>query len=103
LVKISSPNDLIPTHRFLIIIFKSRNIHFEADERSKTNPGHGYPERDEKIETYEFYACVNDESLKLDLEKLFEENKNRKDILVIKIGQIVPVAVSLKIDLNQTK
>jgi len=101
MVKVNSPKDIVSAHRYLIFIFKTRNIHYEGDERSRTNPGHGYPAHDEQIEMVEVYAVVEDQQLESDLRKLYEEDKNRKDILVIKIGQIIPVGVSLKIDLGR--
>lgn len=36
-------------------IFKFSTIHIPGDERSRTNPGHGYPASDEPVINYEAY------------------------------------------------
>lgn len=36
------------------IVFKTQSVYHEGDERSRTNPGHGYPAHTEIIETIEY-------------------------------------------------
>lgn len=37
-------------------IFKFSSYHVPGDERSRTNPGHGYPARDEPVVEYQAYT-----------------------------------------------
>jgi hypothetical protein len=53
-----NPKDF-PTEAHLAII-RFSTIHIPGDERSRTNPGHGYPDRDEPTFSYEWY-CLEDE------------------------------------------
>ncbi len=46
--------DEIPTEPHWVIITNS-SVTIPGDERSRTNPGHGYPERTERYITYEIY------------------------------------------------
>ncbi len=48
------PSDIPEGHHYVIIIFSSTSIHIPGDERSRTNPGHGYPARTEKYNTIEY-------------------------------------------------
>lgn len=41
-------------------ILRSSAIHIPADERSKTNPGHGYPERNEPYITYQVFTSEDE-------------------------------------------
>lgn len=40
-------------NRFMLVT--KRTIHIPGDERSRTHPGHGYPESTEKVDHIEFY------------------------------------------------
>lgn len=41
--KIQTKPDLPKTTHFAALVFKTRSIHHEGDERSRQCPGHGYP------------------------------------------------------------
>ena len=49
--------DIPATTHFCALIEQRRSIHHDGDERSRTNPGHGYPAYTETIESlsYEFF------------------------------------------------
>jgi hypothetical protein len=47
---VNKPNDIPEGEHFAILEFSS--IHHEGDERSRTNPGHGYPAYDEPSVKY---------------------------------------------------
>jgi hypothetical protein len=61
---IKAPSDIPRVPHLAALIFKSRNIYHEGDERSRTNPGHGYPAHTETINTIEYVAFKDDEELK---------------------------------------
>ena len=43
-------------------VITTKSIHHEGDERSRTNPGHGYPAYTEEVESIQRFA--NQEDLK---------------------------------------
>lgn len=98
--EIHNPTDLTAGIRFLILVFKITDVYIPGDERSRTNPGHGYPEHTDQYQTTEIFSVVDENELLDKLHKLYLEDKDRQDIAVLKIGGIVPVSVSLKIDLS---
>ena len=49
----SCPEDVPMGEHFAILC--SRSIYIPGDERSRTNPSHGYPERTEQSWSYEVY------------------------------------------------
>jgi len=99
-VKLKNPKEMTSEHKFLLIIFKTTRYYVPGDERSRTNPGHGYPEHTNEINSTEAYAFVNHQELELELLRLYEEDRKRKDLLVIDVANIVPVKVSLGIQFN---
>ena len=61
------------TH-YAIIVYKTRMIHHEGDERSRTHPGHGYPAHSEDVESFEHFVTLDkadwiEEATKLELER----------------------------------
>jgi hypothetical protein len=40
----------------MYLVVTKRTIHHEGDERSRTNPGHGYPAYSEKVESVRTFA-----------------------------------------------
>lgn len=72
---VKGPSDIPEGHHYAILIFKSTSVHIPGDERSRTNPGHGYPASTETYNSYEMSVTQNrDEWIKA-IEKL-EKDKN---------------------------
>lgn len=55
---VSSPNDLPPGEHFVILTFGTITI--PGDERSRTHPGHGYPESTESTISCAVYESEGD-------------------------------------------
>jgi hypothetical protein len=51
---IVEPENIPQQTHFAALVFKSRTIQHEGDERSRTHPGHGYPAYSETIHTVEY-------------------------------------------------
>lgn len=53
------------------VIVKDEAVHYEGDERSRTHPGHGYPEHTDRfVKVYEVYG--NEEEFKTALGRAAE-------------------------------
>lgn len=57
-----SQAEIINGEHYAVILTETRTIHHEGDERSRTNPGRGYPAWSESIDTIKYIAfeSVND-------------------------------------------
>ena len=54
----------IPTEPHLaILVFKTTSIYHEGDERSRTCPGHGYPEYTETIHTIDYFPFTDEKGV----------------------------------------
>ncbi|KXK08643.1 MAG: hypothetical protein UZ21_OP11001000634 [Microgenomates bacterium OLB22] len=82
---------------YAILIFTTRTIHHEGDERSRTNPGHGYPAWDEQVHELEYIPIATWAELDKQLEQLYKGNYDRKDIVVLEVRQQLQVVVGLKV------
>ena len=97
--KISTPNDFPKDHKYMLIIFSTSSVYIPDDQRAiETHGAHGYPGGTQTFSTPEFYSFPDRESLGVELKKLYEKDRNRRDILVLEIGKIVPVGVSVQVD-----
>lgn len=56
---VNGPADVPEGHHFAIIVFKTQSVHIPGDERSRTNPGHGYPASTETFHTTEYSVTSN--------------------------------------------
>lgn len=56
---ITQPNQLPQQTHLAALVFKSESIYHEGDERSRTNPGHGYPAYTETVRTVEYTTFAN--------------------------------------------
>ena len=76
-------------------IIKEETIHHEGDERSRTNPGHGYPAYSEKYTTYKEYT---------DYSKFISDVEwHTKCRHTIKIVQVIPLTIKTELKIEVTK
>ena len=100
MVKLNSAQDITSKHHFLLLIFKTQTHHIDGDERSRSNPGHGYPAHDEVITATEIYAFEDQQDLEAKLVNLYEEKRDRKDIVVINVACVFEVRSAIKVELR---
>lgn len=78
----------------MYIILVNSSYHVEGDERSRTNPGHGYPAEDvDYVEAIEFHDSV-------EVEEWILANGDRKKY---RLFQCTPVTIEKKISLTFTE
>lgn len=56
---VKSKEDVPAIPHYAVIVYKTRSIYHEGDERSRTNPGHGYPAHTEIVNTCEHYVSID--------------------------------------------
>lgn len=59
--KVNKPEDVPVGHHYAIIILKQNSVTIPGDERSRTNPGHGYPAHTVTNNDYD-YSITTDRS-----------------------------------------
>ena len=83
--------DIPRTKHYAIISETSTSVYHEGDERSRTNPGHGYPAYTETIKSIQYEVCKTLEEVEA-LVKYY--NGKGKTFTVI---EATPMAVETKI------
>lgn len=77
---VSQSGDVPEEPHYMILKFES--MYIPGDERSRTNPGHGYPAHHERIVKYEVYHTA--ERLQEAVKEL-EKSSSRKDYRVFRV------------------
>lgn len=99
-------SDSFPTfEHYGLIIFKTTNINHEGDERSRTNPGHGYPAYSETVNNFEyFYSDKNSVNGKYELEtelkRLYTEKPGRQDFVCFESSGKLDVRTNVSISVR---
>lgn len=75
-------------------VIESDSVHIPGDERSRTNPGHGYPAHTKSFISYK--AFVSLEELKHFL-LVNEQSTYKKQYVVLKVN---PVNISFNVDVK---
>lgn len=78
------------------LLIDSRTIHIPGDERSRTNPGHGYPESDESVPVLKWFD--NERDL---LEHMETWGKNIKDPLIYELAGRVKLDRKMTVSLSK--
>lgn len=90
--KVTSSKDMPLTGVPQWAVLQYRSIYIPGDERSRTNPGHGYPESTERVS--DLLVFDSEEELKSWLER-----HTREDVIVLK-AQRVDAKSRIVIDLG---
>ena len=82
---VTNPNEFPNKPHYAIIIFETSHIHHEGDERSRTNPGHGYPAYTETVKHFKYFAYPKTTEGKAEwegyIQSLYKDNPKRTDVV----------------------
>jgi hypothetical protein len=80
LAEIEKPGDFPAGKCYVIQVFENRSVYHEGDERSRTNPGHGYPAYTESFTVVRQFVTQDLTVWREKIQLLYSQNKNRTDI-----------------------
>ena len=70
-----NPSDIPDGHHYAILVFRTSSVFIPGDERSRTNPGHGYPDRYENYNNYEYQFTTDREEWLKEIELAEQVNR----------------------------
>jgi hypothetical protein len=89
LKQIAKARDVPKEHHYSITIWESYSYTTQGDERSRTNPGHGYPSETINVDTPRQFVTTVEEDWKEALRLLFAEKPNRDDVVALEVTRRV--------------
>ena len=93
---INNPIDIPDTEHWAIIVQES--VHIPGDERSRTNPGHGYPAETRSFVGYHMY--LTEDKLLQAVKEMEEQDKRYYNKNVYKVIKVTPMKVSTTISIK---
>lgn len=82
----NSPSDLPPGEHFVILSFSS--IYIPGDERSRTHPGHGYPEHTETTVSCAVYSTKDEWIAAIKAEKTRPRGYNSTVPMIVRVPSL---------------
>lgn len=100
--KVNTQSEFPNTPHYAIITFETTYIHHEGDERSRTNPGHGYPAHTETIRNLKYLSFDKTEEGKIEwenkLKELYKADPKRTDVVGFEASSKVSINTSITIE-----
>lgn len=98
LVKVTKPSDVPTQTHFAVCVYDSESVTIPGDERSRTNPGHGYPEHTETYSTFKHYVTTSKTDwLKL-IEALVEDEDYKDKFVAFEVMKVAKVKTKVVVE-----
>ncbi len=101
LMKEVTTPDGFPSHKhFYLRIFQSGQVDIPGDERSRTNPGHGYPGYTINYDLSKHYVTEDQSLFEAAIQMLMAEDPQRKDILALVVERRVSITTQFVVGIR---
>lgn len=100
MTKLTKASEYPKDTKYLLIVFGSYGIYHEGDERSRTNPGHGYPAYTETVYSTNIHPFADMTLLKKEVERMLEHDPKMKDYLILEVSAKLKVIKSIALDVT---
>jgi len=94
--RVASKNDVPLGQHWAVLIYKSSSVYVPGDERSRTNPGHGYPAHTETYESFEHYVATSKSEWEEFVMALFKSGENNFVFFEVPVVGTLEVSVAIK-------
>jgi len=102
MLRVKRPEDIPEVPHYAILLFSSESVYFPGDERSRTCPGHGYPEHTETFDIIEYWVTTEIEILNNFVKSLDHENSRaygaKKKYAVLRVNSKARVEHSISVN-----
>lgn len=92
---VRNPKQVPVGPHFAVLVYDTTSVWIPGDERSRTNPGHGYPEHTETYDNFQHYVTEDEEVLGNLILSLTNE---KKPFVVLKVEKKLNVAVKAVVE-----
>lgn len=96
---IKQPEELPQQIHFAAMVFQTKFVHHEGDERSRTHPGHGYPAYTETIHSVEYIPFKSASEMEQWVVKAETQKFDKPKYRLIE-ARPLSVKVTAKVDIN---
>jgi hypothetical protein len=99
-IKVKDSSEIPRKPHYAIIIFKEEKVTIPGDERSRTNPGHGYPGGVQTFQTNEYYVMTDAETFRKEMESLYIQDPKRTDVIGFHVDSVARLDMKFVVNLT---
>jgi hypothetical protein len=93
--RVRNPKDFPKGAHFAAIVYDKKSVYFEGDERSRNNPGHGYPAHSEDFDTFEHYVTTNREEWERLVVMLMGDEDAKDNFVAFEVSRVPSIKVQV--------
>lgn len=93
--RVAGKNDVPKEHHYAVLVYKSNSVYIPGDERSRTNPGHGYPASYETYDSFEHYVSQDKAEWEAFVKALYSSNE--KNFIFFEVPKLGSFEVNISI------
>lgn len=97
--KVKNKNDVPLVNHYAIIVYETTSVYHEGDERSRTNPGHGYPAHTETFDAFEHYVSLDKAEWLKAIEE-FAKHEDKKDRFVAFEAKVARILTKVVVEIE---
>lgn len=95
-----SPFEVPKDFHYAILLFDKQSVYIPGDERSRTNPGHGYPGGTEYYNTYQYFFTRDSVELNKFVKYLFNNNSYKDKFVFFQVSGLGKVNLDVSISIE---
>jgi len=101
LTEVTKPSDYLPGRSYVVQFFATSFVHHEGDERSRRNPGHGYPAYTEAVLSVRTFVTSSEQAWREAIEALYNADRDRKDFAAFTMD-LATVKTRLEVEIGES-
>ena len=100
--RVKGPDEVPEGPHFAVLVYDKKSVYIPGDERSRTNPGHGYPEHTEEFDSFEHWVATDEKALDefvlaLKLEETTSYSRQKRAYVILKVEKKAQVVTKTSI------
>lgn len=100
MTRVKGKNDVPTGLHYAILVYKHESVYHEGDERSRTNPGHGYPAHTETFDAFEHYVTQYKNEWLAAIEEFATNEDTKNKFICFEVPKLAKVATKVVVDIE---
>ncbi len=99
--KVKGPTDVPKGRHYVVLIYKTDSVTIPGDERSRTHPGHGYPEHTQEFTTFEQHVTEDRADWEAFIAKMVQPGKKVPDFVCFEVAGLAQVRTDVTVSVGR--
>jgi len=94
-------NDVPTDKHYAILVYKSDSVYIAGDERSRSNPGHGYPAHTAIYESFEHYVTEDKNIWLAAIEEFAKDEDSKNKFICFEVLKLASVKTKVVVEFEE--